>query len=477
MELLFEAIKTIYKSGKVYSCQEKPQIDPQISMIGDSYTEGTGVNIGTVLKDGGRYRMWYTAWPEDYNGSDDTALGAYAESDNCIDWVKPNLGLIEYAGNKDNNLCNPGGIVFIDPEDEGYRYKACGFGRPGRASFGKPFKEEGYYVFHSKDGLIWDFEQEAPRWPGGDVISVVYHPQQKRAIIPMKYFLRVGDIHRRSIYIAEYKDGIWSEPSCALVPDEYDDICAKRDGFLSADYYGMGMMPAGKSTVGFLWQFRHTLPLKTSIKASAQYLLTNFASDGIVDISLVFQENPGDIWRHQYGRRNFISHDEDDSTRSIYSAASPVEVGDEQWLFYSSTPLEHVSDYGVDVIKKYGLGDIRIAKWKKNRLFGFKAVPEGVIEIPLGKVYGSFKIKINCRTEKEGSIKAYLYDSRIGKNGNWIKDDTCLIAKTHLQGDKIDEDINWDGKAVLTPPKPDSNLMLRLELKISSVYAYDVVTI
>ncbi len=50
---------------------------------------------------------------------------AYAESDDGVKWTKPNLGLVEYAGNKNNNLVamDPQSVsmlnvkVLYDPED------------------------------------------------------------------------------------------------------------------------------------------------------------------------------------------------------------------------------------------------------------------------------------------------------------------------------------------------------------------------
>ena len=50
----------------------------------------------------GLFKCWYA-------GADITAekrwLGGYAESNDGVRWVKPRLGLYEYNGNKDNNIC------------------------------------------------------------------------------------------------------------------------------------------------------------------------------------------------------------------------------------------------------------------------------------------------------------------------------------------------------------------------------------
>ena len=72
---------------------------------------------GSVIEVDGKFRMWYLAsWAK---GSDsDFWLDekgwwrpmCYAESDDGIHWTKPDLGLVEYNGSRNNNIC------LIEPE-------------------------------------------------------------------------------------------------------------------------------------------------------------------------------------------------------------------------------------------------------------------------------------------------------------------------------------------------------------------------
>ena len=76
-------------------------------------------STGTVLHEKDKFRMWYLAWPRSnskYNEPADCPhhyrpIG-YAESTDGIHWTKPNLGLVDYRGNKNNNL------VLIEPVNE-----------------------------------------------------------------------------------------------------------------------------------------------------------------------------------------------------------------------------------------------------------------------------------------------------------------------------------------------------------------------
>lgn len=61
--------------------------------------EGEYTTMYSVIEVNGKYKMYYTT-------TIDTAHKyiCYAESDNGEDWVRPNLGIIEYEGSKDNNI-------------------------------------------------------------------------------------------------------------------------------------------------------------------------------------------------------------------------------------------------------------------------------------------------------------------------------------------------------------------------------------
>ena len=57
---------------------------------------------GSVIREEGRFRMWYVAFDDDTKNKVASARwrAAYAESDDGVKWNKPNLGLVEFAGNK-----------------------------------------------------------------------------------------------------------------------------------------------------------------------------------------------------------------------------------------------------------------------------------------------------------------------------------------------------------------------------------------
>ncbi|MDI1313182.1 hypothetical protein [Prosthecobacter sp.] len=66
---------------------------------------------GSIIKEKGKFRLWYVAFDDDTENKVASSRwrAAYAESTDGLNWTKPNLGLVKYKGNTDNNLLPMGG--------------------------------------------------------------------------------------------------------------------------------------------------------------------------------------------------------------------------------------------------------------------------------------------------------------------------------------------------------------------------------
>ena len=110
----------------------------------------------------------------EYAGRNDW-IGLYAESPDGIHWTKPNLGLAEFQGSRDNNILPAGEYVptHYDPyePDPDKRYKKV----VRRESSIDPKNDPGLYAwdgvqvdfFHSPDGINWDAIPGQPPNRGG----------------------------------------------------------------------------------------------------------------------------------------------------------------------------------------------------------------------------------------------------------------------------------------------------------------------
>ena len=70
----------------------------------DKPWEGAFCGYATVIKDGDLFRLYYRGLPEAGKDGADAETTSYAESKDGINWTKPNVGLFEVRGTKDNNV-------------------------------------------------------------------------------------------------------------------------------------------------------------------------------------------------------------------------------------------------------------------------------------------------------------------------------------------------------------------------------------
>ena len=155
----------------------KPDVRPEPVLTPDRDDPDAPDNAAThfyggVVCEGGKYRMWYYAchWDDAKDGAD-PLMGnlvegpvCYAESDDGIHWVKPELGQVEWRGSTANNVIRLGdlhveGVHVIkddtDPDPE-RRYKMV-----------YNYHPEGLNTWTirtatSGDGLIWIDGPELP---------------------------------------------------------------------------------------------------------------------------------------------------------------------------------------------------------------------------------------------------------------------------------------------------------------------------
>ena len=115
----------------------------EVVFVCDAPWEGSGCGYETIFRDGNVIRMYYIA--ANLTSADGTTMAqrpifaCYAESQDGIRWVKPELGLFEFGGSKRNNIVWSGPGLdnftpFKDPRPDcrpGERYRAVGNGPGG----------------------------------------------------------------------------------------------------------------------------------------------------------------------------------------------------------------------------------------------------------------------------------------------------------------------------------------------------------
>lgn len=116
---------------------------------------------GSIIDEGAKYRMWYVAFDDqaDHAVKSERWRAAYAESVDGVNWVKPELGLLEFRGSKKNNLVDVGGawgfvnlkVIKDDADpDASRRYKMV-----THVYFRHQTRLGTLLPFVSADGLTW----------------------------------------------------------------------------------------------------------------------------------------------------------------------------------------------------------------------------------------------------------------------------------------------------------------------------------
>ncbi len=185
----------------------------------DKPWEGWGSSYVTVMKDGDRFRMYYRGGPADNH----PGCFCTAESDDGIHWTRPNLGLVEFEGSKDNNIlftvdrwagCGP----FIDTKPdtpENQRYKAIVMlgkdAGPGCLTLG---------AAASADGINWEPLSDGPVMTKGafDTHNLAFWSEHEGCYVAyFRVYSKSPDwrkfLGRRTIARATSDDFVnWSEP-------------------------------------------------------------------------------------------------------------------------------------------------------------------------------------------------------------------------------------------------------------------------
>lgn len=133
-------------SGDVRQQLLRPE-PQEVVFVTDEPWEGNTSGYYTYFQDGDLYRMIYRGWQhDDLKKAAHKEVTCYAESKDGIHWTKPQLGLFEWNGSKENNIVwlTPGTHNFTAFRDDNpatpadARYKALGGGRGGLLAFQSP---------------------------------------------------------------------------------------------------------------------------------------------------------------------------------------------------------------------------------------------------------------------------------------------------------------------------------------------------
>ena len=150
-------------TGDVRQLLQQPE-PKEVVLTTDALWEGNTCAYYTIFRDGDLFRMYYRGshWDTSTKKATHREVTCYAESRDGVNWVKPNLGLFEFNGSKDNNIVLDGlgthCFVAFKDENPNARPEA----RYRGVSRGWPLGKTGLYIYESPDGIRWKMTQSEP---------------------------------------------------------------------------------------------------------------------------------------------------------------------------------------------------------------------------------------------------------------------------------------------------------------------------
>ena len=448
----------------------------------------------SILHDGGRYRMWYSAYPdpEDPDLPSDHPLASshcpeyvcYAESEDGVNWERPELGLCAYGGSTANNILFPAGYFGLNslirdpaaPEAEGYKsidtdgeWRLDGrlvsnrevrefrreLWKGGDAAGEQASRLEVTYLLRgavSPDGLRWTrLEEPLARDPGGfDTQNVIaYDAEANRYAAYVRGHIQGRRIVRRTV-AAEFR-GAWSEPQPVMMTDSHD---APHQDLYTAAYC---RYPGGTHHLMFPSVFHR-------------------ATD-VLDIQLAVSRD-GFNWSRPQRRpiidRNLADAPAPSKFGMLFATPGLLPLGEERWgLGFTAYRRSH-SQWDWEHYRPVGGpdGEYWWAVWPPHRLMALEAPAAAHLTLTERRCTGK-QLLANFRTEPGGWIQFEL--ARHAARSTDV--DTAPPLPGHsfsqcdpLRGDSLAQPVTWAGSSDLSSLK-GVNIAVRVRMFRTKLFA------
>lgn len=385
----------------------------------------------TVMEDEGLYRMWYEAYSSEYGGDLNARL-CYAESTDGINWRKPGLGIVEFRGNKENNIVftgRPGlgyhgGTVFKDPIAEpNERYKMVYLAADRKV-----------HGAVSPDGLHWT------QWPypilnvSSDTQTVCFYDEsRKKYVIFCRLWSHGWRVTGRSESDSFF---LFPLPTEVLRCDEQDPP--------ATDMY-------------------NSAAVKYPYASNSYFILTSLFDRRSDTLQVYLATSRDGVNWVRPQRIPFITRGPEGSFDSecVYANVGHIRKGNEIWIYYTGFDLGHGKRLPQIRMKQ---GQISRAVLRLDGYVSVDAQGEGggtLTTLPL--VFSGGRLELNVK----GDIRVALLDES-GRPIPGFRIEDC----DEVNGDFVNKTITWNGLSNLAGL---AGRKVRLQFKMeqgSKLYAF-----
>ena len=441
-------------------------------------------SYSSVLKENGKVRMWWyynVGSPEQMN----YRRVCYGESEDGINFVKPELGLIEMGGTRANNavIGDPiqGSCVYVDPTaPPEARYKT-------QAKWG-PFPDHGtiLYFYESPDGLHWKKTHQLEIGACDTQNVVFWDDAYERYVMYTREWVRhegpetdkkvVDPRNYRGVRRLESADlKTWENESIVWKADRTDLATFKTStGMPPVDYYGACVYKypeAGDFYIFLAQPFWHWKDRPEEDKWGYSPDPKNMdkrvirLAPSTMDVRLGYSRD-GKTFKRAVDRGPFLRTGPDGrfDSRMVWVMPNPVEMDDEIWIYYVGTNRDH--DKFVDPAASGLLSGIGRAVMRRDGFVSADADYSGGFLTTSPLTFAGGSLELNMDASAGGYIKVELLD----ESGKPIEGFSADEADA-LTGNSVRIPARWSSKGELgkLAGKP---VQLRFRMRDVKLYAF-----
>ncbi len=421
-----------------------------------------GIRLATLIHENGVYRLWGSC-----NASSKEEFNCYFESKDGQHWEKPDLDIVEFNGNKHNNLFkdNVGLSVFIDPSAPVVeRYKTVWHTKISHEEFLKYKNSRAWSVMateldapdvhvmkgaFSPDGLHWTVLKDPISFEHCDSQNIVYYDNRsKEYILYMRGFM-LGPRAPGQPYPKEsFHQYVWRR---AIAMTESKDFKKFPLSHIILEP-GPEMRPSDQFYTNCMTNIPGAPYLKLMFPA-----VYNVADD-ITEIDLYSSYN-GKNWHKVPGDPVYQTQEFGKPDGGcVFASPNLVERPNGDWI------LPYV---GYNVPHKYPRGSYKFEPgmlvWPKGRLAGIMSKGKGEFATVAFVAPGNI-LKINALTKRAGYIKVEV----VGMDGKPIKGHTFADAEPVI-GNQYKSIVRWKNSNNLGI-KTGTPVFLRFKMKMAKIY-------
>ena len=442
----------------------------------DAPWEGNGCGYYSVLFDprDSIYRMYYHAWqiPTGVTGEEPNfpLTIAYRQSRDGISWERPNLGLCDFRGSKDNNIildkmgdgsqCHDFS-PFIDENPDAKpeaRYKATGASMQ---------TDKGVWAYQSADGIHWTPMASTPVFTGGAFDSQnisFWSKKEHQYVLYYRIFSQPGFTGIRLVNRAVSKDFIqWTDEGTVSFPEgegpqalaqyyvnqikPYDRAPHLYIGF-PARYVDHGLTPSTKQLPEWeLREKRMTVTPRYGTAFTDSVFMTSRDGKSFRQSNDVFLP-PGLRTKHNW------SYGDNYIARHVVETASTKDDSPRELSLYAT--------------ESYFTGrDSRLRRYSL-RIDGFssihaKLLPGEFTTKPI--TFTGKELSLNVATSAAGMVQVAIQNADGTPIPGYTKEDCDLIF-----GDSLDHRVSWKGNTSVSPliGKP---VVLKVSIREADLYS------